>query len=173
MKKEDLILSNNEQKNSFLKQCLLNEWAESFQECKAILEASETSEQVIRSILGSDTLKGSQVYAELSKTRHDHWKRVRDDIENWTCTTSDAGGLKIGNASFSVIVPNGYGDGVMRYTVVEKGCFNSSMLEFWTDISGDSIHIYDHDCGLNIIETMSGRYGVYYGYGFVVLEHWN
>ena len=173
MKKEDLILSNNEQKNSFLKSCFLNELVESFQECKVILEASETSEQVIRSILGSDTLKGSQVYAELSKTRHDHWKRVRDDIENWTGTVSDAGGLKIGNESFSVIVPNGYGDGDMWYTVVEKGCFNHDMLTFWTSVSGDEIHIYDYDCGSDVIETLSGRYGVYSGYGFVVLEHWD
>ena len=173
MKIEDLILSNNEQKNTFLKRCFCNEWADSYQECMIILEKCPTSEEVIYSILDSDTLKGSQVYAELSKTRRDHRMRVHADLENWTRTISDAGGLKIGNESFSINVPNGNGDGELYYTVVEKGCFNHDMLDFWTAVSGNEINIYDYDCGSDVIETLSGRYGVYSGYGFVVLEHWD
>lgn len=175
MNKENLVFVNDPSKNSFLLRCFFNEYADSYQECMAVLEASETSEQVISHILSSDTLKGSQVYAELSKIRHDHWKRVRDDIENWIRTSSDAGGLKVGNDSFSVIIPNGYGDGDMYVAVVSKGCLNHDMLNFWTVISGDKLQIYDYDCGTeaNVINTLSGRYGVFFGYGFVVLEKWD
>lgn len=174
MNKESLVLANGKQ-NSFLLQCFFNEWVDSYQECMAILETSDTSEEVIRKVLESDTMKGSQIYAELSKTQPDHWKRIRDDIGNWTITTSDAGGLKIGNETFSVNVPNGYGDGEMMFTVVEKGCFNNNMLDYWTTVSGEKIQIYDYDCGSesNVIDTVSGRFGIYSGYGFVVLEKWS
>lgn len=176
MNKNDLILSKNKDRNYFLKQCLpLEEWHEGTQEnqeVKAILQKAKNSEEFIRMVLESDMMKGSQVYAELSKDRHDHWKRVRDNVSTWTETYSDIGGLKIGSENFSVNIPNGYGDGEMYYAVVGKGCFNHNMLDFWTSIRGKEINIYDYDCGDKVIETLSGRYGIFYGYKYVVFERW-
>lgn len=96
-----------------------------------------------------------------------------DNSTGWIRTYSDAGSLKIGHDGFTVNVPNGYGDGSMLFTVVEKGCFNPHMLDFWTDISGHEIDIYDYDCtGGKVIETIDGWFGIYYWNGFVVFERW-
>ena len=177
MNLNDLILSKNSDRNKFLKACLpLETWQEGqseYLETKAMLDRAQTSEEFIRLLLNSDTMCGTQIYAELSKSQPDHWKRVRDSIDNWISTYSDAGGLKIGNEYFSITVPNGYGDGDMKYAVVGRGCLNHDMLEFWTVIQGNQINIYDYDCGSDIIETLDGRFGVFYGYGFIVFEKWN
>ena len=174
MKKKDLKFSNDIKTDGWLKGCFFNEWSECYKECLAILDKAEDSGQVIKMVLESDTMKGSQIYAELSKREHYHWFRVQNSISNWVKTYSDAGGLKIGNDDFSITVPNGYGDGDMRYAVVDKGCLNHNMLEFWTSIQGHKINIYEYDCGTeeDVIETLNGRFGVFYGYGFVVFERW-
>ena len=174
----DLILSSVPSRNNFLKSCLpLETWQEGqdkSEETKSILTKAETSKDFISLLLSSDTMRGTQIYAELSKDQPDHWKRIRRDIEGWHETYSDAGGLKIGCNDFSVNVPNGYGDGKMRFAVVGRGCFNHNMLNFWSSISGENIIIYDYDCsdGQEVM-TISGRYGVFYGYGFIVFEKWN
>lgn len=177
MKFTDLVLSENNNRNSFLKECLpIEDWQKDFngyEEIFAILNKAETSQQFIDLILASDTMHGTQIYAELSKDRPDHWKRIEQSIDNWIDTDSDAGGLKIGTDDFSVIVPNGYGDGTMYFAIVGKGCFNHDMLNFWSSISGKNINIYDYDCGGEVIKTLSGRYGVFYGYKFVVFEKWD
>lgn len=177
MKLSELILSNDPNRNNFLKRCLpVEEWQQSwdsYSETLAILDKAETSEQFIALILDSDIMRGTQIYAELSKDRPDHWKRVYRDLDSWYSTTSDAGGLRIGSDAMSIIIPNGYGDGDMRFTVVGKNCFNHDMLNFWTSVSGNAINVYDHDCGGDVVITLEGRYGVFYGYGFVVFEKWD
>lgn len=174
---KNLVLSNDPKRNSFLKSCLpIEEWQkdwDSYSETLAILDKAETSEQVVSMIFDSDIMRGTQIYAELSKDRPGHYQRLKRDIEFWQQTSSDAGGLKIGSDSFAINVPNGYGDGDMYFAVVGKGCFNEHMLEFWTSIKGNEINIYDYDCGDDIIETISGRYGVFFGYGLVVFEKWD
>lgn len=174
MKKEHLQFSDDKKENGWLKSCFLNECVDGYQECLAILDKAEDTSQVVKMVVESDTLKGTQIYAELSKRIPNHWLRVKSSIDNWVETYSDAGGLKIGNGSFSITVPNGYGDGDMRYAIVDKGCLNHNMLEYWTSIEGHEINIYNYDCGTDedIIDTLDGRFGVYYGYGFVVFEKW-
>ncbi len=174
MKREDLNFSNRDKmKNIFLNQCLFNDSAPEYPEAMAIVDSASSTEEVINKILNSDTMRGSQIYAELSKDRADHWRRLKRDITTWQQTISDIGGLKIGNDSFSINIPNGYGDGDMYYTVLGKGCFNHDMLDYFTSVRGTEINIYDYDCGDEILETISGRFGIYYGYGFVVLEKWD
>lgn len=174
MKREDINFPNREKmRNFFLKECLFNDSAPEYQEAMAIVDSAASTEEVINKILNSDTMRGSQIYAELSKDRSDHWRRLKRDITTWQPTISDIGGLKIGNDSFSIVVPNGYGDGDMYYTILGKGCFNPDMLDYFTSIRGTEINIYDYDCGDEILETISGRFGIYYGYGFVVLEKWD
>lgn len=174
----DLVLSKVSSRNDFLKGCLpLDSWQESFPEyaeTKAILDKAQNSGEFISMILNSDTMRGTQIYAELSKDQPDHWKRIMNDLDTWHETYSDAGGLRIGNDDFSVIVPNGYGDGNMHYTIVGRGCFNHDMLNFWCSISGKNINIYNYDCSDgSAVNSLSGRYGVFYGYGFVVFEKWD
>ena len=173
MKLDELKLSNVPNRDNFLKACLpLEDWQANHEEARAILEQARTSEQLVEMILGSDTMRGTQIYAELSKDRTDHADRILRDISGWIETESDAGGLKVGSDAFSVIIPNGIGDGTMKFAVVGKGCFNTEMLTFWSSIRGNSICIYDYDCGDDAAAEISGRFGVYCGYGFVVFEKW-
>ena len=85
-------------------------------------------------------------------------------------TISDVGGLKIGNSDFSIIVPNGIGDGETRVAIVEK--FDEKLLKFFTSIEG-KFNIYKYDCGNEIVETIEGKYGIFNGESFVVLVKWN
>jgi hypothetical protein len=171
----DIILfSHDKNQDKWLHRCLPTEpWQEGYEEVKAIIEKAKTGVEVVDMILNSDTLKGTQIYAELSKISKDHYDRIKRDFGGWIRTYSDAGSLKIGHDGFTVHVPNGYGDGSMLFTVVEKGCCNRHMLDFWTDISGHEIDIYDYDCtGGKVIETIDGWFGIYYWNGFVVFERW-
>lgn len=86
-------------------------------------------------------------------------------------TESDAGSLKIGNDSFTVLIPNGFGDGSMSCAIMESGELNRDAFEFFTSIEG-AFNIYDYDCGDGIVKSISGRFGIYTGNGFVVFERW-
>lgn len=171
----DIILfSQDKNQDKWLHRCLPTEpWQEGYEEINTIIEKARTGVEVVEMILDSDTLKGTQIYAELSKISPDHYERVFRDLDGWYETYSDAGALKIGSHGFMVNIPNGYGDGAMHFTDVGKGCFNHSMLDFFTDISGHEIDIYDYDCtGGNVVKTLDGWYGIYYGNGLVVFERW-
>lgn len=100
------------------------------------------------------------------------WRFQRSQLgEKSFHTISDAGSLKIGNDSFSFLIPNGYGDGTMRCAILESGEFNRDAFDFFTSIEG-TFNIYGYDCGEDIIKTVSGRFCIYHGNGFVVLERW-
>lgn len=169
-----ILFSQDRKQDNWLHRCLPTEpWQDGYEEVKAIIEKAKTGVEVVDMILNSDTLKGTQIYAELSKLSKDHYERIKRDSGGWIRTYSDAGSLKIGHDGFTVNVPNGYGDGSMLFTVVEKGCFNRHMLDFWTDISGHEIDIYDYDCtGGKVIKTIDGWFGIYYWNGFIVFERW-
>lgn len=89
-------------------------------------------------------------------------------------TVSDAGSVKIGNGSFSILIPNGYGDGMTDVCVVDDRNENpfADVLKFLTSVEG-KIDIYSADCGNSVETGLIGRYGIYYGYGFVVFEKWS
>lgn len=89
-------------------------------------------------------------------------------------TSSDAGGIKIGNDGFSIIINNGYGNTPENIVaILEEDTFNISAFEFWNHIMGDEINIYKNDCGEDIIATLSGRYSVYVNDRVVIFEMWD
>nr|DAT88055.1 MAG TPA: hypothetical protein [Caudoviricetes sp.] len=138
-------------------------------------EESETVEDFENRILssGDPEIVLSQAYAELSRLRDGHWYRLRAMLGSRVKKTySDAGSLAVGCDQCRFYIPNRSGDGVMRYAVVEKGEWNHGMADFYTMISGD-LDIYDCDCGYDISETISGRFGIYVFEGIVILERWN
>lgn len=137
-------------------------------------EQSETVEDFETRILASDSpeITLSQGYAELSKRRPDHWYRLRAMLgERIKKAYSDAGSLAVGCGQCRFFIPNRSGDGVMRYAVVAKSEWNNGMADFTAMISGD-IDIYGYDCGNEVIETISGRFGIYVYEGIVILERW-
>lgn len=103
-------------------------------------------------------------------------------------TESDAGSVKIGIAGkFTILIPNGYGDGDVCVLVTEKNEPEAEQAkgEFYTSIEGKEINIYAYDCngyrGDEVVATLSGRYGVYIDSedkdgkavgGLVVFERW-
>ena len=138
-------------------------------------EQSKTVEDFENRILRSDNpeITMSQAYAELSRCRDNHWYRLRAMLgDRVKKTYSDAGSLAVGCAQCRFYIPNRSGDGVMRYAVVGKREWNHGMADFTTMIDGD-LDIYDCDCGYDISETISGRFGVYVYDGIVILERWD
>lgn len=85
---------------------------------------------------------------------------------------SDKGGLKVGNEDFSFVIPNGSGDGLTKAAFVDDYSFDLSGFYFFTDIQG-KFNIYDYDCGDKVLKTIEGRFGIFYGEGFVIFERWD
>lgn len=88
-------------------------------------------------------------------------------------TESDAGGVKVGNDSFSVRIPNGFGDGITRCAVFEaQNETVTELMEYFTTIDG-TFNIYDYDCGTKAARTLTGRYAVYFYDGLVAFVKQN
>lgn len=86
-------------------------------------------------------------------------------------TISDAGSVKVGSDSFSVLIPTGDGDGESAYCVytqeeLDADKINTADLNYFTLLSGQ-FSVYDYDCGDTVSTTLEGRFNVYYAEGIV------
>lgn len=163
--------------NSTLKmhtiRCLLNEEAKAYKGSRQIIldywEKADTLDEFKELVFSDERLKNNQGYAELSRESDKHWYRVRQMFgDRCFKTDSDVGSVKIGTKNFKINISNGYGDGVTRVAIFNKGdFFNSSMMNF----SGTSLHgefdIYSYDCGEEVLKSLEGDYSVYYYEGLV------
>jgi hypothetical protein len=90
-------------------------------------------------------------------------------------TYSDIGSVLVGNDNFSVALQNGYGDGETLVRVYEIGEKVPDGAKFNTSVQG-TFNIYNYDCSdrneEDVVATLSGRFGVYYGYSSVFFEKW-
>lgn len=86
-------------------------------------------------------------------------------------TFSDVGSLKIGNDDFTLLIPNGYGDGEMTcYITSGIGISEKDGFEYFSLLSGE-FNIYNYDRGDNIVHTTSDdNYHVWFGNGYVILN---
>lgn len=76
-------------------------------------------------------------------------------------TAADAGSVRIGNDQFTILIPNGYGDGTTTVHILERE-EEQPEARFFTSFSGKDIKIYAYDCGGDaVVATISGRFGVY------------
>ena len=138
------------------------------------LRMAKDSEDFISRILEDPEMSGTYAYAYVSQNLRPsgHWGRVRG-MFGARCikTESDAGGVKIGNASAYSIVPNGVGDGTTRVAVFPKGePFNASMMRYFGMIGGDDLAVYSYDCGDDIAVQLDGdRYQTYFYDGLVAI----
>ena len=113
------------------------------------------------------------------------FKEIWDNADKRLRTCSDIGGVRIGNADFSVNMFNGLGDGTTHVCIFNQRMpreFESS-LRFNTTVKG-SFNIYGYDCSEgdeSLRCKLEGRYGVYYadnrfsfceGASMVVFEKW-
>jgi hypothetical protein len=160
-------------KNAWIQTCLFNDSPRFENELQIInehLENSKSTDDFYKKILTDDRLKMHQGYAELSKAMPRHWDRVKSMFgDKQFKASSDAGGLKIGNENFDILIPNRLGDGTTIVAIFDDPReFNSHMLDYFTSIYG-TFNIYDYDCGNEVLKTISGRYGVYCNSGFIAL----
>lgn len=166
MKKEELKGSMK----PFVYECLFNEEAESFDKIVAYTEKAESVEEFKSLIFGDKSLRLSQGFAELCKEADDYYERVEKFLgENIRRTYSDAGSLKLGNSSFSILIPNGYGDGVTQYAVLGEKEWNDNLLKFLTQVEG-KFNIFSYDCGNEVQETVRGKFNIFSGAGIVVFQ---
>ncbi len=176
MKRKDVVFGKNAVGQDFLRDCLFNKWQgqEYIETVFRLVRKAKDTEGLIDMILDCEELKYSQAYAEISKRKRpaEHWKRIREMFgERQFKTWSEAGGLRVGTDSFSIIIPNGRGDGETRVAIFEKGDkFNDNMMQFFTKIEGNSIQIYGNDCGIDVVKKLEGSYLVYYYDGFIALK---
>jgi hypothetical protein len=139
---------------------------------RSIIKRAENIEHLIK--LCMQEIPFSQATAELIRNKDIAWYFLRNQLrDNVFKTTSDAGSIKIGNGSFTILIGNDYGDGETRVAVVmEKDTFNSQLMNFKNSVEG-IINIYDYDCGGGqVIKTITGKYGIYAYNGIVVFEKW-
>lgn len=171
MIKEELKFNIPQSEAAFVEGCIFNNWVKGYNEIMEHLQNSVDTEDFIDKILGDPELTTTQAYAEVSKKlRPDsHWYRVREMFgDNVIKTSSDAGSVKVGVDNMSVLVPNGYGDGITRVAIFDGSkAFNDSMMSYFTTIKGKNMIIYGYDCGDVAATTISGRYGIYYYSGLV------
>lgn len=115
------------------------------------------------------------------KDRGNHWYRVRDLFgDRCFKTASDVGSLLVGNEEFQALIPNGYGDGITRVAVFNKGDSDYSvasriMCDMMSSHRGPYLHgkfnIYPYDCCDPTVDepckTLEGRYFTYYYDGLI------
>lgn len=109
----------------------------------------------------SDVFLGSQSIPNL-------WLKT---ILHRRSTISDAGSVKVGSDSFSVLIPTGDGDGESAYCVyteqeLDADKINTADLHYFTLLSGQ-FSVYDYDCGDTVSTTLEGRFNVFYAEGIV------
>lgn len=157
--------------DSFLTRCM-NSTKTNQKIVDSCLAASANTDEFIDSYLAHTEEIGTQFYAELVERERPYrlWKTIRECLgERQFKTDSDAGSVRIGNATFTMLVPNGFGDGISRVAVFDdRDDFNAdSLLTFFTIVNG-AFNVYAYDCGgEETVATLDGKYAIYYGKGFV------
>lgn len=182
MKKEDLKFKGADSTGySFIKQCLFKEtWQDHADEynraVKQLISESANTDEFVEKYLANTEWKKEQCYqAMLKKYKPEKkWLFIREMFgDKSRKTMSDAGALKIGNESFSVLVNNGFGDGVTRYAILDKNEFYAGdLMNYFTIIKG-KVNIYSYDCGDDVAEEIEGCYQIYYYEGLIALVDMN
>lgn len=136
-----------------------------------ILEESKNPDDFIRRLCNEESLNGFYAIAKITKEYmpQEHWYKVRGLLGGKIFKTdSEMGSVKIGNDNFSILIPNGYGDGTSRVAVLDKEEFPvGDYLDYFTTIKG-KFYIFRCDWSENVIpEQLDGEYAVYSWNGFV------
>ena len=148
-----------------------------------LYESSRNYDEFEKSVLNKECCL-NHIYAYISlhgKDRGNHWYRVRELFgDHCFKTASDVGSLLVGNEEFQVLIPNGYGDGITRVAIFNKGDSDFSvasriMCDMMASHRGPYFHgkfnIYPYDCCDPTIaepcKTLEGKYFTYYYDGLI------
>ena len=99
------------------------------------------------------------------KMREEKWYKIRENFGN-RCfkTDSGVGSVKAGNDDFSILIPNGYGDGVTRVAVFENedDFIAENLMSFTGIILAGKCNIYKYDCDCcDVAKELNGKYLIY------------
>lgn len=169
-------------KNDFTKSAVENEICEygiRKKEIRAMIRKAADTEDFIDKFLACEEFIKMPLQEVIIKYERPEriWKFNRSVLgEDCFKTSSDMGGVKVGNDKFSVIIPNGRGDGTTRVAVKSKAAqeaksYTHHCFNFFTSLEGE-FNIYTYDCGNEVETTVNGRYGVFYYDGMVLFEEW-
>lgn len=162
-----ITLNTNAHRNNFLLQCLNNQFVytgEQKEALNSLVNQAASSEDFINSVLNCEALNQTQLYAELVKDSGRFTDVLLRDYE-WNTGCTDNGSVLVASKSLCFNVPTGNGDGDFYFLSCKKGEFNTELLNFMTDVEGEFI--------VNRTEYLNGRFGVFFGNGFVVFEQWD
>lgn len=85
-------------------------------------------------------------------------------------TLSDVGSLKLGNDELTILIPNGYGDGITTVVITTKNIHVP--MKYFTKIEGEFV-IYEYDCGTDVECIVSGEFNIYCEDSIVVFNKVN
>lgn len=170
------ILEKIKEKNKFLATVLAPDMFDSKEIKKLKKEAilKYTSHESLNSVfyyyIHNEKLKGSQASATLANFLHTETEYLNANYEKieWIRTESDAGGLKVGNEDFSIIVPNGYGDCTMKFAIIDEKSDVDISMNYFTMIEGNFKVASEDTSDFFDIEIPKGRYHIYYYYKTVL-----
>mgnify|MGYP004591176897 CR=1 FL=1 len=162
----------------YLASCILDN-----EECLNLYKACKNYAEFERKILNKKCGL-NVIYSMISlygKDSENHWYRVRELFGDLCFKTeSDVASVLVGNESFQVLIPNGYGDGTTRIAIFNKDDPNHNvasriMSDMMDSHRGPYLHgkfnIYPYDCCNPTIDepckTLEGRYFTYYYDGLV------
>lgn len=159
--------------DAFLVQCMNN----AFSANQAVVDACAAEANSVDEFIAlylSIADSSSQFYGELLKRERPDlvFYAIREKFgDRQFKTMSDAGSVKIGNDSFSILIPNGRGDGTTRVAIFEKAEFTlENLMMFFSSFRTSKAFVYNYDCsGGEPIAEISGNFSVFYGHGFVAL----
>lgn len=156
--------------SDFTKKCICNKFGKKdiYME---LWEKSETVDDFKKLVWDEERLLTQQATGEMFK--HDWYFKRKILGDKQIKLYSDVGGVKVGTDKFSIIIPNGYGDGITRFAILNEDEMNDSVFSFFTLLEGNEINVYEYDCGDEVLYTLNGRYASYYADGFVVLVKCN
>lgn len=126
--------------------------------------------------LSMSNLIAKNPYTQLTEVFSEYYQvNIFEHIKNQTdasfhLTSSDIGGVKIGNEDFGIIIPNGFGDGETEVIITNNDAHVP--LSFYTSVKGN-FNIYNYDCGNTVETTLNGKYMIYSGKQTVVFVKQN
>ena len=170
-----------EKDDGFLINIARNKWdSEQYALVEEIAAGADSTQDFIDRYLADPRTHMTQLYAWLLKKERPQklWYAIREMFgEKQFKTSSDAGGVLIGNMTYSTLISNGYGDGDTRVAIFRDGeSFNSDLMEYFTKISG-KFGIYAYDCADPKTEQplyiLDGIFQVYFHEGFVAFVELN
>lgn len=158
----------------FYKKALFDEfWKNEKSVAEEVLAKAKDTDDFIELYLGDERVKSFYARNKIAREYRPevYWKTIRGFIgDQLFKTDSDAGSVKIGNGMFSLLIPNGRGDGITRVAVVDDGSgLRGLEMNYFTTITGE-FDVFDYDCGENSVMNLDGKYAVYYYDGFVVFS---